>query len=826
MPKRPVNKRIKSSFKSKSETTAAVPVPVPSVEAPLSSAQKSKRLFLIMLIGFCATLATFPGLSWLFPFSWFPSSPLPATLLLVFWIGLVFAIKYTPIELGSSPAESSFTLERPFLWGLLLLAIILRLHYPVDIFSPGWCDSYIEATGAFSVIDKREFGDSFFMGRAHGLQPLSMWSYILLWWIVPSIKILVAQKIVCTFYFVITLLFLYLAGVEIGNSRAGVFAVILGLFSKPLWEKSLCCMHAGTPPAVFALILWLFLRTMRKPSWFNFILFGLALAIPPYSYQPIRVLVPYYILAALVWLYLSRPSERPNKPSQASVIALCGFIFILFVFYLNILFTGNNWITRSIDISGPFFPCLLIFAFLALATRVFSDAENPLATSWRGWILAVWVCIIVTYPIYSHSYIQDQLRSHLNAEKHYQFLSTLRFMFDQSMGGGDREDMGLPGDSFFSYVEIALGALGLALAFAKPNLVRIFLMLAFFMGLAPYALDGGLPHSLRLIACVSPFLLLGGLGADYLWQRFQNLSISGSRIKTAVLIVLCGLSVWAFHQRVIVDWAENLTCKDSVVYQGVRQDQSQGYRVFLGHSFDWHTSFALYESHPVDCLLPSNTIYLSETEKPTDVSIFLGGDDEETPRTKKAVSDAYPNAHWEDLLGGYHKMGHLAWRCRISSADIQNTPAGLFHFQTIPTGSWKRTVFNSEDGLRPSFRTLVDYVSDPKAPFPDGMRTDNRFITFQREIRVSQTGKFHLTCKGHRLLRVKLDGETVGALNFHGTRNFGDNDTKSCDRLITLKSGVHQIEITTYLDTPDPLPDVLLNRNGETPRAIWNTFDY
>ncbi len=128
----------------------------------------------------------------------------------------------------------------------------------------------------------------------------------------------------------LTLPFIYLLGIELGNRRVGLFAMLFAGIA--YWPNVISRVGLRFPlyPMFVAPALYFLIRGLRTSCRNDYLLAGLALGIGLHGYTPIRIL-PLVILIA-VGLYLLHPQARGKRlPTIAGLLVLVLVALIVFL---------------------------------------------------------------------------------------------------------------------------------------------------------------------------------------------------------------------------------------------------------------------------------------------------------------------------------------------------------------------------------------------------------------------------------------------------------------------------------------------------------------
>ena len=270
-------------------------------------------------------------------------------------------------------------------------------------------------------------------------------------------------------------------------------------------------------------------------------------------------------------------------------------------------------------------------------------------------------------------------------------------------GGEDRLDMSIPGDGYFGYSEVILIALGVAFCIAKPRFDRVVILFAACVGFLPHIVSGG-TSSGRAIGCVVPFLLLGALALNRVWEIFGQDRMGG------VISKLVGLGLLFFWfwpaqgtmARTYDQWAEKYLNRNMEIRKIALENMAQGDRVYFIEGMEAITS-EIYEGHPIYRLWDNNVICLGPNEKPPrNIVIFVRT---EFKAMQDMISKEFPLAQWQSLrMPGYQSPTDepFAWYCSVPyesvASPVTQTAKGrpvtavpaFFETRVVPSPSWIR----------------------------------------------------------------------------------------------------------------------------------------
>jgi hypothetical protein len=482
-----------------------------------------------------------------------------------------------------------------------------------------------------------------------------------------------------------------------------------------------------------------------------------------------------------------------------------------------------------------------------------------------GWVAGVWLCMILSFPKMWDQYELGQLVSREVAGDKPMIIKSLKslaVLFDRN--GEDSRNLNFPGDPIFGFLESMVGALGLAMALARPNLKSLYLLVVFAVTASIYLLTND-TFSLRVTFSLAPLLLLGALALNQVWTWF--LQITRSRVaKIAVLVLVLGLWEWVgqgVFDRVCVQWSRYVFVNMGV-YQRALEDQKQGYQVYLGPGFTWTLiNFVLFENHPVRILKPLNPLFMDSNEKPRDLILYLlltdphQGDDD----LKEKIIRDFPDVQWETVRIPFDENeGPLSIKCRIPFSEIASVydrkyknglekyakakamnarfprtplpmlpPQPLFDIRRVDPPYWECRYFPRENGLRPGLVDLELKTNRIDDPLPSSVNLDQEVVQYKGTIQVAQDSLYEVTCKTSNRTKIRLDNREIFDFSFPRAGKFnysgpGESRTKST----RLKAGNHQVEVLTWFQTAKAAPEIVLRKAGAagSGQSLWSSFNF
>lgn len=190
-------------------------------------------------------------------------------------------------------------------------------------------------------------------------------------------------KIGTTLAGLVTLVYIYLLGKEIGNQRIGLLAALFT--GMAYWPNVITriALRFTLSPLFVAPVLYYLIRGIRRSNVNDFILAGLALGIGLHGYSPFRVM-PFIVLVA-VGIYLLHRSARGNRRLvlqgliPLALISICVFLPLLHYAVDEPVMFGYRTLTRIGDLErplpGPAWQIFLKNSWNAIAMYSWDDGE-------------------------------------------------------------------------------------------------------------------------------------------------------------------------------------------------------------------------------------------------------------------------------------------------------------------------------------------------------------------------------------------------------------------------------------------------------------------
>jgi hypothetical protein len=722
------------------------------------------------------------------------------------------------------------------------VAAFLGLHHLSQPFGGYWDDNDAELGISRYVADLHDYRGAFIFWDQE--EPLFNYIQITFFHLFPNLSSMWVSRISCTLIDLATIWALYLLGKEVAGRRAGVFTAAIGSASKYLLLKVIVGMRIITMPLGVALALLFFFRMIKKPNLKHFLQFGAALALGTYTYSTYRPFVPFFIFITLGWVLFQ---ERIKILSGLERLFLGMNALIILVYFLltNNFIPASNLLPRLLDISDTFLPCVFLSLLLFLGVVVYPRfALDPAKARFNGWLIGSWFCVLLCFPIMSNHLIINRMRSMESITGASTFISRIGSMSQGRFltlfwGGEDRLDMSIPGDAYFGYSEVILIALGVAFCLARPKFDRMVLLLAACVGFLPHIVSGG-TSSGRAIGCVIPFLLLGALALNRVWEGFAQGRMGG------VISKLLGLGLLFFWfwtaqgtmTRTYDQWAEKYLNQNMEIRKVALEDMSQGDRIYFIEGMEAVTS-ELYEGNSIYRLWDNNVIFLGPNEKPPrNIVIFVRT---EFKSMQDKISKEFPLVQWQPLrMPGYQSPTDepFAWYCSIpydsTLTAVPKIPKGkplvpvpsFFETRFVTSPFWIRTFSPVNKGMTFAYVNYQDKTANANDPINPAVNLDQEGAKYQTVIHVTRDGKYDVAWNLDGRTWMRIDDKKIIDESFFTTTNVADPPSKG-QTSVYLKAGDHPVEVVTCYQRSHNLPDISFHRK-DTPgngQSIWTGFN-
>lgn len=837
-PREPSSKLHKPNKLPKASVVAPA---LPSPSTPFFTPGKSFLFLFLFWLGFSLIQLTFPSFSQQFPL--IKHLPLQQSFLMlfVFWLGLIVMFRNIP----DSEAAGDLTSQQAhwILFLLIVVGVFIRYYHGADPSAAFWDDEACEVIDPRRMRDLGDYRDGFIFPYEGCREPFYTYFMLFLWKFVPSFTSLEILRLMGVILDTLTIWLLYLLGKEAVNRRTGIWAAALGAISKALIVKALVGIHIMTPSLGIALALLFSLRLFKRPNLSHFIQWGIAVAFGIYTYSTFRPMVLYMLGATFLWVFWKNLKVTTTQGSKTLVLAT-GILFFVYILFNNNAFPENNWIARTIEISWFWMPALVLTGYLLFALRTFLKmTPEDKGSSWFGWLVGSWICVLLSFPIMSNPLLTTRLSTF---SPNFMTSSYLKGSWDlispafkiMFWEGRDRPDLSMPFSSVFGYLEVILIALGLAYFLARIDWKKTFILMAAFVGVFPYFMTTG-AHTGRMIACFVPLLLVGAIGFERLLRCVEAYRVKG--LKVGLLVLMSILFVWSAQSDIAQIYApwyfHDLNLHGAARVQTLK-DQAAGDQVFVTLSFGGLTGPILYEEHPVLFWKNTNNIYYQRPKNKLTDAVVIMARDEKT--VKELLTSTFPEARWSGLSTPDQPPGDepRAWRCLIPLSEMSPGRLSQLRFtdytnpqplqiRDIIEPCWKREFCNSYGGFSFGVLDWTDYVSDANAAVPADFNVANESVRYTGNIQIHNAGRYKLVLNTDGTTVVRIDGKKVLSVKYPFTHKY-TAPPKVLDDSIRLSQGPHSIEVVSFLQRTSTAPGITLT-NKDTPkdtRSLWSGFDF
>ena len=800
-------------------------------------------------------MATGSGLAWVcwiafsliaFSFSnfgggyeWTRKVPFTGSIEMLFFIFLCLVAALKSIK-ESNPQVSEISSKTARIWmGIIfLVAVILRIYHAS---SPegSYCDDesrFIDA--ARYVKDLHDFRQAFIFPDQ--LEPFFFYFVYFLWHLIPMASSILISRIAGIITDLGTIWLLYLLGKEMDDRRAGIFCAALGALSKPLLIYSASIITIGGIPFSVALALLFTFRVFKKPDLEHFLKWGAAISFGIYTYSTYKPFIPFIVFSVLGWVLWNKENRKLNGPLGFVLSANAILLFFYYVF-TNLAIPHGNLLFKLIDVGGAWFPCMLLgllFYVLVRSLPKINAEQLNHSNQWIGWSVGAWFCTILSYPIMTNQDVMSRMTRLMNAENPFmspayisdslvKLKTSFLVMFSY---GGWPPNVSIAMDSFFSYGETVLIALGLAYLLAKPNWKGVLLFLTSFLGILPHALVAA-THNGRLMGCVIPLFLLGGLGLNRL-IKYSTFSWGGQFYRPAcfLLVLFWGWNASTNYTKVYYQWMDGQVGEYTLARNEIIKAMNLGDRVYCMSPLYAPQAFPVDEGSEIHQWLPINPIYLGPGEKTPNVDIFVEPTELEI---KNQIAAAFPNGQWISLKRPADRPedGTFLWECHIPSNDILNPTQKLIMVRNVTNPFWKRSFADGHFGLVFDLLDYEDKVQDVGTPvdpvFGPLAAREFEAVKYEGTIHFNQGGHYQIDWQTANRTELEVDGHRILNLYFTMTPNYTD-PVGSGDRSIYLGAGDHKVQVITCFQRNANPPTIFLqNEDSQVKKqSLWATFNF
>jgi hypothetical protein len=832
--------KLKSSRKRLVEKPSVIRKEV--VLSPIGRTQRDAWIFWILFLAFCVVTITFPSFNWIFPDSQSHVFFYGSWQIALFLLGALFL--YALWARFSSPGDEIAENDISSSWarfGLLITLILTTGLYLYHMDKPTgeygiWTDTFSFIEVVRRMKDLWDFRDLWIMGNNNGILPAWPYTALFFWHLFPSDTGLEIQRLTCAFYGFGTVWAIYFCGKEIAGRRVGLLAAALATVSKPLLSKVVSGYPASEFVFAVVLVIWSQIRLMRKNSIGDFLLWIASIVFLVCTAPMMLVLVPFFIFSSLGLLWWKNRNQMTLSSAPYFVwISVIAFL-IYFLCCLN-AFSNGDRIVSQIKYFSPLIFFIVFVIIVIFYQRLISKKPEEL---WFKWFCGAWFVVFLSFWTFTSDFFVQRVKYHslmsgtgvLNpaylSEAFFQKLpDAFKGLF---WSYPDRGDMGLPGDSIFSYAETIFIALGLVFYLVKPDMKRSFLLAVAIVAIIPhFAMSYN--YSIILIGCVPPLLLIGAMGLNDLLGKLLG-AVRGTFFKKLICFLLIAFWIWAAQgvfSRVYPQWAEKGN-HYALPRDLVLNDIARGHRVYLSRElFDYSPEF--YEGSSVYRLHQSNPINIDMNEKVPDVVVYFVNEEINILKIYKA----FPDLKMDGIDSPYNPGGPTDYRCVIPANRLSDKSQNLFSVVRTPDPVWKRTYNYHINLIRGSIDfsrvDWADRVVDVRSPLPEVAWEGNsdfegQAYKLQTTIHINRGGKYEITCKTRTRTKMIIDGNVIFNLKFLQIGNFYQAPAANRKVTLNLTTGDHQVEVIAL--TQPPLPDITLRATetaGES-QSLWKGFSF
>lgn len=743
----------------------------------------------------------------------------------LFGLGLAFvAVCFLISPHTTTPhVDCGSTTAKLWLAIILVVAALIRFYEPLPA-GLYWDDWAIEAIEPRNIMD---YGEHHLLFPFGNREPMYSYALATIWSLIPDSPGPLAQRLANVVLDLGAVWLSYLLAKEAAGRRAGLLLASMVAINKSMVIQSLAGMRVVTVPVVVTAVLLFSFRLFKKKDLSHFVQWGTVLGFSGYSYPAVRPLLLFLVLSTACWILTNHEERRAGPWAWILVTGTSGFWAYLFVdrngfmppFLTALPLQMLAWIFLSVCV-------LLIWSY----RRVLSIARKcGHGRIYLGWVNGLICASLLLAPLAIHPgfaarvlelYQQAPLSKQQNmpgvlAELSSKALLTLRTLI---IGGRDRDDMNLPGDSFFDFHSAIFVILGLTFAIVRPSWKKTFLLASTMAALIPHILSND-PHSGKLMPCVTPLLLLGTIAVDHALSMSSVLS-ERKFLQKAVFVMTVGFIGWAawsnytlIHDR----WATKRG-KNATVARQVFQD-SKTNRVYLAYypddQFLWNlpSQTILNDGVPVYYMHQTNPICLAPSESVRDVVILVS---ERDVITQERIRGDFPKSQWVRMSITDSPDFPAMYRVLVPKDQISESTNKLLYIRHVSENTWKRTVYGLfHYGIARGIIQWEDRVMDVKEPYP---RDAERIVpSVKLEGSFINTSAEEITFKTTTLNDVRLS--VAGRMVFDLRPKQGE--TSRIAKRIFLGKGSHKVEIVTYLFPIRDMPAISYERAGGIEKDLF-----
>ncbi len=764
---------------------------------------------------------TFIGLGWAlftisvghyhnfnYAFSWLPNLLIgPPGLYFAVGMGLMVAF-WRFLPLAHDEYDISKAWARIWFWAIFAVAAFMRLRRIHDPMGGYWDDNSI------CIMDPRdilEFHDRYMFVPTGNREPFFSYYLAALWSFMPNASIIFIHRLGSAIIDLTGVWLFYLLGKEIGGRRAGLVAAGLAAVSKPMIICDLLGYTQVTVPMAVALTLLMTMRLFKKPDWNHFIKWGLALGFMPYNYTAVRPWLPYIAGVVLCWIWFYKQKEGKGKWDFLlgwGTLLTWVFAFLLRNNFLPmknglIVFLNHGWVgLAAVVILWYFFKRSLSEAMMMNRTTLLPR-----------FFLGIFLAAVLAYPLASSPLLAE--RTSALSIFHNQTDLTVNYTFDAVRTFFDKiwvtlqtifaEGKDLSGDAIFDFHFIPIFILGLVSLLARPNWMKIFLLVCFFAGISPHVLSID-PHVGKLVGIVVPLSVLSGLGVRQICSVLRATREGRSSFMFIfLLIAYFGWAICGTYDKVWKQWFSLESTDRAVSHQVAKYaPQDRVYIALYPYFVSPLTQTVLDQGLDFHSLAAENPIPLKTGEAPKDVVVIMSAGD---AKTKALIEGQFKNVSWEDIRrGGYQDILLVGRRAVIPAAEISEKPGKLFYFQGVPAANWTRDYFMGRAILGYGMIEREESVPSPYDPVPPEMGA--RLVHLKGSFNLPADARVTLKVAASNHVKLQIDGREILYLKPY-------QETLSGEKRVDLPAGDHRVVYDTYLQGPREIPEISMWIDGK-----------
>lgn len=737
-------------------------------------------------------------------FAYLPAAPLICA---GFILLVVLFRRLPPVEEGKW--DFSRGTARLWFWVFMALGAYLRLENPHQ--PPGyfWDDNYSHAADIRNILD---YHDCPFMFPNGWRGPYHPYLTAFLWILLPQ----------ATGHFIVlfsdalndlaALWIFYLIGKEIGGRRMGILFLALGSTCKYMIMVTKFCYENETCVLAGALTVLFFLRLLKKPNWFHFLEWGLALGFGGYTYVAFRSWTPAMLGIVWLWVYSDSKERRFNFPRVVLGPGLLAAWMILFL-YKNALLPNNNAFAGLI--SGPAFLAAVGIVLGWSYVDLFRVERKKGFSKLFGWATGAFAAALLMAPFY----LYPEYSTHVGAitawhkdfclpgETWHKLWGNIRFTKELFLGQAVHPSQ-IPsiGDSLFEFLDIACALLGAAYFLARPSWLSGTVILLFLVSVITPILSNG-PHSFRYCICSIPLLLTGAWGMNRFWLAFLQAK-PGKGWRWFFILALLALLAWEIgkNHRLVWEWMDQRTDTTTVWDQAERE--LPNHRVYLVAQPRFYNCSMdiLSDGEELFQAGPSNSIDLAPGEKGKDLAILVWGED---IQTQKKVEEEFLGVQWSKKFNFFQwenrDVPHLFW----TEIPFDRVPEGgqaFIHVRRVPEWTWRRR-FYTHYGIGRGLILYEDRVTrwndNLPSPFTDGWHS----ARLEGNWAVKTGGTHTLGINTHSIAWFYLDGKKTLVV---------PPNSRSSEKSVqvNLAPGVHSVELAVNFGGQNTFPVINVSGPG------------